>query len=124
MKLGLMFAAATLLMGCDQISLTPGDSITSSELQNFFRKHKVDGYPAVALKKHSIGGEIYLATIHGYPSNLSVCEQMIPPYNKDPMLSAIPGEYSARNSVEMAVCYGHNRLAIAFAGARDLSFKA
>jgi hypothetical protein len=28
-----------------------------------------------------------------YPSNLSVCEQLIEPYNKDQSKSALPGEY-------------------------------
>jgi hypothetical protein len=40
-----------------------------------------------------LGGSAYLATIHGYPNNRSVCEQIIAPYNKDAALSVIPGEY-------------------------------
>jgi len=86
-------AGAILLMGCDQVTVTTGDSIPSSDVENFFRKHKIDGYPAVALKKHTLGGAAYLATIHGYPNNLSVCEELIGPYNKDPSLSDIPGQY-------------------------------
>ena len=42
----------------------------------------VDGHYAVAIKKRSLGGESYLATVHGYPTNLSVCEQLIAPYNQ------------------------------------------
>jgi hypothetical protein len=50
-------------------------------------------YHAVALKKRTLGGVAYLATIHGFPNNRSVCEEIIAPYNKDPSLSVIPGEY-------------------------------
>jgi hypothetical protein len=50
-------------MGCDQVTVTTGDSIPSSDVEDFFRKHKVDGYPAVALKKHTLGGSAYLATM-------------------------------------------------------------
>jgi hypothetical protein len=38
-------------------------------------------------------GENYLVTIHGYPTNLSVCEQLIALYNQDQSSSALPGEY-------------------------------
>ena len=92
MRLAIL-AGTILLMGCDQVTVTTGDSIPSSDVEDFFRKHKVDGYPAVALKKHTLGGSAYLATIHGYPNNRSVCEQIIAPYNKDAALSVIPGEY-------------------------------
>jgi len=80
------------LSGCGKITITVGDSITAEELESFFRKHKVDGNYPVALKKHSIG-DSYLATIHGYPDNLSVCQQIIEPYNKNKKSSAIEGEY-------------------------------
>ncbi len=69
-----------------------GDSITSEELEQMLRKHKINGYHAVALKKRSVV-DAYLATIHGYPDNLGVCMQIIEPYNKNSDLSAIPGTY-------------------------------
>ena len=34
-----------------------------------------------------------IATVHGYPTNLSVCEQLIAPYNQDQSSSALPGDY-------------------------------
>ena len=80
-------------MGCDQVTVTTGDTIASSDVEELFRKHKVDRYPAVALKKRSLAGVIYLATIHGFPNNPSVCEELIAPYNKDAALSVIPGDY-------------------------------
>lgn len=80
------------LFGCDKISISQGKSITAENLESFFRKHKIDGNYAVALKKRSFG-ESYLATIHGYPDNLSVCQQLIEPYNRNSDLSSIEGEY-------------------------------
>ena len=70
-----------------------GGDLSSSDVETFFRGHKVDGYYAVALKKRSVAGVIYLVTIHGFPTNMSVCEDVMAPYNKDPSLSAIEGEY-------------------------------
>ena len=85
MKRILLVPALVMLSGC-------GDTITADELEKFFRKHKVNGNYAVAIKKRSV--EVaYLATVHGYPNNRTVCEQLIAPYNKDPSLSVIPGEY-------------------------------
>jgi hypothetical protein len=88
-----MLIGASLLMGCDQVTVTTGDTIPSSEVEDFFRKHKVDGNRAVAMRKRSLGVVSYFATIHGYPDNLSVCEEVIAPYNKDASLSDIPGQY-------------------------------
>jgi hypothetical protein len=67
-------------------------SITSTDLERFFRRHKIENKHAVAIKKRSVG-EAYLATIHGYPNNLSVCEELIAPYNKTPSKSVVPGAY-------------------------------
>ena len=39
-------------------------------------------------------GTDHLITIHGYADDLSVCMQLIEPYNKDPSLSTLPGAYS------------------------------
>jgi hypothetical protein len=70
-----------------------GDSITNEQLEGFFRAHKVEGKSVVALKKRSLGVTSYLATIHGYPDNLSVCEEVAAPYDKDSSTSVISGEY-------------------------------
>jgi hypothetical protein len=77
----------------NQVTVTTGDTVSSSDIEALFRKHKVDGHPAVALKKRTPGSVAYLATIHGFLNNLSVCEEIIRPYNKDASLSVIPGEY-------------------------------
>ena len=68
-------------------------SLTDADLEAFFRGRTVDGHYAAALKKRSVGGAAYLATVHGYPDNLSVCEQLIEPYNKEASKSILPGEY-------------------------------
>lgn len=80
------------LFGCQEKSFSHGDSLKAEELEQFFRKHKIDGNSAVALKKRSIT-ESYLVTIHGYPNNFSVCEQLIEPYNKIASKSAVGGNY-------------------------------
>ena len=69
------------------------DSLTASEVETLFRTHKVDGNVAAALKKRSLGTVAYLATIHGYPNNVSVCEELIEPYNKDAAMSVVGGDY-------------------------------
>lgn len=91
-RLILIITSTILLAGCGGIRPATGKSITAAELESFFREHKVDDNYAVALKKRS-AGDAYLATIHGYPDNLSVCEALIEPYNRDPELSAVPGSY-------------------------------
>jgi hypothetical protein len=70
-----------------------GGGLSSSDVEQFFRGHKVEGYYAVAIKKRTLGGVAYLSTVHGFPDNTSVCEELIAPYNKDRSLSAISGEY-------------------------------
>ncbi len=81
------------LSGCADVSIVSGESIEAKELEAFFRKHKISENYSVAIKKHSLGGESYLATIHGYPNNLSVCQQLIEPYNKGTESSVIIGTY-------------------------------
>jgi hypothetical protein len=66
-------------MGCDQVTSCLPSIIT--------------GHHAVAVKKRTLGGVADLATIHGFPNNRSVCEDMVAPYNKGASLSVIPGEY-------------------------------
>lgn len=92
MKLILIITVIAISAGCGPITVTSGESVTAAELEEFFRKHRVDGNPAVALKKRSAVVS-YLATVHGYPNNLSVCEQLIAPYNEDSSLSTVPGQY-------------------------------
>jgi len=91
----LPIAVTAMIAGCSldfPVAITYGDSITEAELESFFRKHKVENHYVVALKKRSIV-DVYLVTVHGYPNNLSVCEDLIAPYNKDASRSTIPGDY-------------------------------
>ncbi|MFH1440454.1 MAG: hypothetical protein ABIH18_00195 [Candidatus Omnitrophota bacterium] len=92
MRILLLISLILIFSGCQKITIINGDSITDKKLESFFRKHKINGNHPVALKKRSIA-ESYLATIHGYPDNLSVCKEIIEPYNKDQKLSTIEGEY-------------------------------
>ncbi len=94
MKVALLLTLTIFLGGCGQVTVTTGSSVTDKELEGFFKQHKVDGNVAVALKKHTVGApDSYLATIHGYPDNLSVCKSLVEPYNNDAKLSVIPGSY-------------------------------
>ncbi|MDD4295184.1 MAG: hypothetical protein PHP69_06715 [Candidatus Omnitrophica bacterium] len=86
MKRLLVLSVILIITGCGKTI------VTEEKLESFFRKHKVGSDYPVALKKRSIA-ESYLATIHGYPDNLSVCRQVIEPYNKDTKLSAVEGGY-------------------------------
>lgn len=77
------------------VPFSVGD-LTEDKLDEFFRSHTVSGKPAVAIKKYLTSPQSdssYLGTIHGYPDNLSVCEELIAPYNEDPSLSIIPGKF-------------------------------
>ena len=93
MRAVLVIALALFIVGCNKLTITTGKSISDKELEQFFRKHQVDDNYAVALKKKSLDVTSYLATIHGYPNNLSVCSELIVPYNKDASLSTMPGTY-------------------------------
>lgn len=68
--------------------------LTEEEVESFFRKNTISGNYAAAMKIRftvPVPGVAYLGTIHGYPDNLSVCEELIAPYNMDPSLTTIPG---------------------------------
>jgi hypothetical protein len=71
-----------------------GGDLSEEDLEDFFRRHTVSGNRAVAIKlRFSVptAGTAYLATVHGYPNNRQVCEELIAPYNSDPSLTTIPG---------------------------------
>lgn len=92
MKCALLLILALGALGC---TVDPfGKSMTEEQLEAFFRGRTVHGKAVVALKKRIIDGQAsYLATIHGYPNNLSVCEELIKPYNADASMSTLPGQY-------------------------------
>ena len=81
-------AVIVLFTGCEREK-----SLSESQLEVFFRNRQVSGKHVVALKKRSAAGISYLATIHGYPDNVSVCEELIKPYNKRPSMSVLAGDY-------------------------------
>lgn len=70
-----------------------GSDITYEEFEIYLRNHTIDGNVAVAIKKASFAGVAFLATVHGYPDNSSVCEDLIEPYNNDPSMSVMGGQY-------------------------------
>ena len=95
MKLVLVATIAVigLLTACGQAKIAASSAVTPAELESFFRHHMVNDHYAVALKKRSSAGDSYLLTVHGYPNNLAVCQKLIKPYNEDPQLSVMPGQY-------------------------------
>jgi hypothetical protein len=69
-------------------------NLTEKELEVFFRNHTIANNHAAAIKLLFTvpqPGVAYLGTIHGYSDNMSVCEELIAPYNEDSSLSTIPG---------------------------------
>ena len=82
-----------LLSWCSNSNWNEWWNLTEEELETFFRQHTVEGNNAVALKINFIyplPWIAYVATIHWYPDNKSVCEELIAPYNNDPSLSVAP----------------------------------
>lgn len=82
-------------------STTGLKNLTPEALEAFFRTHTVNDKHAVAIKSSwtiqtafgPISWNDYLWTIHWYPNNKSVCEELVLPYNLDSSLSAIPDTY-------------------------------
>lgn len=87
MKRLIVLSTSLLLVAC-------GSNEGAEEgLQRQLSENPVGSSPAVMLRKDGAAGDAWLATVHGYPDNLTVCEQLIAPYNKDPNLSIMPGRY-------------------------------
>ena len=62
-----------------------------NDVKEFFAKHKIGSSPDYAVMKN---GTDHLLTIHGFADDLSVCMELIEPYNRDASLSTIPGSYT------------------------------
>jgi len=87
LALALVLLLPLLLASCDS---RPRE-INQEALKQFFAKHRVGSSPDYAIMKN---GTDYLATVHGYIDDRSVCLQLIKPYNKNPALSVLPGAYT------------------------------
>jgi hypothetical protein len=64
---------------------------TQEDVREFFATHKIGRAPDYAVVKN---GTDYLAVIYGMDDDLSVCMDLIKPYNENPSLSTLPGTYS------------------------------
>ncbi len=84
-RIAIISAVFICLVGC------ASKDTDQDDVQRFFAKHKSGGSPDYAVIKN---GTDHLITIHGYADDLSVCMELIKPYNKDPSLSTLPGSYS------------------------------
>jgi hypothetical protein len=87
-------AIGIVIAGWLGIGISTGGNLTEEKLESYFRNHTVEGNHAVAIKRRFTVpkiGTAYLGTIHGYPDNLSVCKELVAPYNEDPSFSVIPG---------------------------------
>ena len=74
-----------IIAGCSK------ESTTQDDLKKYFSNHKIGSSPDYAIMKN---GTDYLATIHGYMDDQSVCLSIIKPLNEDPSLSVMPGTYT------------------------------
>lgn len=84
-KIILILLSALTLNGC---SNKPADQ---EDLKQFFSNHKIGSSPDYAIVKN---GNDYLATIHGYMDDLTVCLDLIKPLNENPDTSVVPGMYT------------------------------
>ena len=80
-----LLAVSASLTGCAK------HEATQEDVKGFFATHKIGSSPDYALMKN---GTDYLTTIHGFGDDLSVCMELIKPYNENPSLSTIAGTYS------------------------------
>jgi hypothetical protein len=89
------FARTALrIIATSQSRIGADGNLTEDEVEAYFRRHTVAGNRAVAVKlRFSVPepGTAYLLTVHGYPNNRQVCEELIAPYNADPSMTTIPG---------------------------------
>lgn len=91
LKASMLLIAFTFATSCDQSPSNLNEY--EANLKETLRDKPAGKSDAYALMKDTSVGPAWLATIHGYPSNLSVCEELIAPYNEDPELSVIGGSY-------------------------------
>jgi hypothetical protein len=66
----------------------------NTQLRKVLHEKPAGSPRAYAIVKNGVGGADWLATIHGYADNKSVCEDEIKPYNANPDLSTLPGSYA------------------------------
>jgi hypothetical protein len=91
---------AALALGVASCDHRPENSLEfEKNLRTVLENRPTYAAPAAALMKDGLGGQAWLATVHGYPNNLEVCQQLIEPYNSNPELSALPGSYSCREII-------------------------
>jgi len=90
--------SAALLSGCSEALGSSAEDLNEYErsLQEAYATRPEGSDDAAALFKDGPAGRAWLATIHGYPNNLEVCEELIAPYNSDQTMSDLPGTYRCR----------------------------
>ena len=91
MKIILSLLIFFLLSACNQTTSNDPKQITQEELREFFSKNRVGRSPDYAIVKN---GDDYLLTIHSYWDDYEACMEIIQPYNKNPELSVMKGNYS------------------------------
>ena len=97
--IGFGFYSAWLSSGAEAVDPMPSqnDSEMLSEFEarlgQVYRDKPAKYSRAYAIVKDGLGGEAWLATIHGYPDNRLICAEIVKPYNSDSSLSVFPGSY-------------------------------
>ena len=91
MRYLVLMMSGMLLSGC-------GEASNLEKIESFEGKLRTTygdkpGSAAYGIVKSSVAGESWLATIHGYPDNEAVCEELIAEYNESPEMSVLAGNY-------------------------------
>ena len=82
-----------LLSGCSGSDENGDDNAFNSKLADTLTAKPQPSARAYALIKVGVYGRDWLGTFHGLSDNRAACEETIKPYNDDPELSTLPGEY-------------------------------
>jgi hypothetical protein len=75
------------LVGCENRT----KEVSQTDVKGYFSHHRVGSSPDYAVMKN---GSDYLATIHGFMDDQSVCTELIEKYNRNVSLSVLPGRYT------------------------------
>lgn len=86
-KLSISTMFLLLIAGCSK------KDINQDDIVEYFKTHKTKSPVYAIVKNSSVAGDTYLGVFFGLLDNYSACEEVIKPYNENPELSVIIGQY-------------------------------